>query len=269
MTKLNLACKGFAFIPLLIIGVILTVSAVAFFILKPSLQDSSGIFQQVQKKLKKSGGNDQPPLLLKSIGIDLNYYDSATSKAGAFVFSKEFLVGFEQPFMGFGYEIPAKFSATGKIKANPQPTFILPLGTPVFSLVDGIVAATPQLYSGDYSVQVNENGKMETWIYETEHVINLKVSVGDSVKVGQVVGEVSDFNKNLGKFGLVEIGILKGSSTPQHVCPFAYLDPSIKEETFLKIKSLYQGWEQYIGNTNLYDESEPLTGCVKLDSVEG
>src|SRR3989338_7183231 len=116
-------------------------------------------------------------------------------------------------------------------KSSPQPTFVVPLGTPVRSLVDGVVASMPTLWSGDYSIQVTTDGQMQKWIYETEHLINPRVKVGDKVTAGQIVGEVSDFNHGAPSgFGTAEIGILKGGQQPQHVCPFAYLDLSIKEE---------------------------------------
>ncbi len=214
-------------------------------------------FQNIQRE--KPVSSDGPPLLLKNIGVNLD----------DIVFSKAYLKGFEMPFMGFGYVMPARFSATGKDKGNPQPTFILPLGTKVLSIVDGVVANVPTVWSGDYSIQVSSSGEMETWMYETEHVINPLVKKGDRVKAGQVIAEVSDFNKNMPGFGIVEIGILKGGNPPQHICPFDYLDPSIKDETVKKIKALYKSWEEYIGNTSLYNEDEPVTGCVSMDPING
>lgn len=238
--------KGISVIYIVIAVVTLLVLAVFF--LRPPL-GKEGI---------KSESGDKPPLLLKGIGINLD----------DIVFSKAYLTGFNMPFMGFGYVMPAKFSAAGKDKANPQPTFILPLGTKVYSIVDGVVANTPKVWSGDYSIQVTTDGKMEKWIYETEHVINPKVKVGDKVKAGQVIAEVSDFNKNIPGFGIVEIGILKGGNPPQHICPFNYLDPSIKEKTVTKIKALYKSWEEYTGNTTLYNEDEPVTGCVSMNPID-
>src|SRR3989344_8960841 len=42
---------------------------------------------------------DTPPLLIKSIGVNLDYYDPATNRAGDFVFTKEKLQ-FNRLFMG-------------------------------------------------------------------------------------------------------------------------------------------------------------------------
>lgn len=148
----------------------------------------------------------------------------------------------------------------------------MPLGTPVRSLVDGVVAAIPTVWSGDYSIHVTKSGKLERWIYETEHVINPKVKVGDKVTAGQIIAEVSDFDKGAPPgFGAVEIGILHGGGEglPEHVCPFAYLDPSIKDETLKKITAFYKSWEEYIGDQTLYPESYEIPGCLTLDSIEG
>lgn len=209
---------------------------------------------------------DDPPLLLKGIGVNIDSYDPKTNKAGDFVFSKQKLQ-FDRLFMGFGFVIPA--SSAGVQKSNPQPTFIVPLGTPVRSLVDGVVANIPKVWSGDYSIQVTADGKMQKWVYETEHIINPKVRVGDRVTAGQIIGEVSNYDKGLPPgYGIVEIGILKGGNPPYHVCPFEYLDPSIKEEMFTKIKAFYKSWEEYRGGTPLYN-IETTPGCLTLDPIEG
>jgi len=219
--------------------------------------------------------NNVPPVLLKSIGVNLDYYDATTKRAGDFVFSKAYTgsaKGFDRPFMGFGFVIPAANSSTREDKVNPQPTFILPLGTKVHAIVDGIVAQEPVLYSGDYSIMVNADGNERgEWIYETEHVIHPLVKVGDHVTAGQVIAEVSNYDANLlPGYGIVEIGILHGGVTPEHLCPFAYLDPSIKRDTLAKIKALETSWEKYVEDSSLYNQSnETIPGCITLDKVQG
>ncbi|MBI2612403.1 M23 family metallopeptidase [Candidatus Kaiserbacteria bacterium] len=202
--------------------------------------------------------SDEPPLKLKGIGV--NFED--------FTFTKEKLQ-FGRLFMGFGFVIPGSSSSSGQDKSNPQPTYVLPLGTPVRSIVDGVVAAIPTLWSGDVSIQVTANGKMEKWVYETEHLINPKVAVGDKVVAGQIIGEVGSFgNGDPPGYGAVEIGLVKGGQTPQHVCPFAYLDDSIREATFAKMRDLFQSWEEYVGDQTLYSDTQ-IPGCVTLNPIEG
>lgn len=237
--------RGFSVVFIIIIlGIIL--SAGAFFLLKTPTQNSQTILN-----------TDEPPLKLKGIGVNIE----------DFKFTKDKLQ-FDRLFMGFGFVIPA--SSAGAQKSNPQPTYILPLGTPVRSLVDGVVASMPKVWSEDYSIQVTQSGKLEKWVYEVEHVINPKVKVGDRVKAGQIIAEVSDFDKGVpAGFGVVEIGILKGGNPPEHVCPFAYLDPSIKSDILQKITAFFKAWEEYRGDSNLYDESLPIPGCLTLDPIEG
>ena len=141
-----------------------------------------------------SGGDQsEPPLKLKSIGVEFSDFKFTKSK-----------MQFNRLFMGYGFYIPA--GNDNPAKYNPQPTFVVPLGTPVRSLVDGVVAAMPTLWSGDISIQVTKTGKLERWIYETEHVINPKVKVGDKVTAGQVIAEVGSFGGGDPEgFGAVEI----------------------------------------------------------------
>lgn len=214
-----------------------------------------------------SSASEEPPVRLKSIGIRLDYYNPATNRAGDLVFTKGKLVT-GLLFSDYGYLITQ--TPDGKPKRNPQPTFIAPLGTEVRSLIDGEVVSIPKLYSGDYSVQVSPS-KTSKWRYETEHVTKPVVKVGDIVKAGQIIAEVSphDAQGNSG-YGLVEIGILKGGNPPQHVCPFAYLDPSIRDDVQKKLTALYTSWESYRGSTSLYTESAlKMPGCLTLEPIDG
>lgn len=144
------------------------------------------------------------------------------------------------------------------------------MGTKVHALVDGVAAHMSKLYSDDYSVMVATDPK-SSWMYETEHIINPLFSEGDMVKAGQVIGEVSPHNcaGNSG-YGMVEIGILKGRNPTQHVCPFAYLDPSIKSRIQQQLLGYYRAWETYVGDTFRYDEAaQPTPGCLLLDPLKG
>ena len=203
---------------------------------------------------------------IKHLGVNLDDYDPETNMAGDFEFTKQNMT-FNLLISEYGFEVPA--TSAGPAKKNPQPTFILPLGTKVHSLVDGVVYDVPKLYSNDYSVRVQGEGS--DLIFETEHVINVKVKQGDKVKAGDVVAEVSDYDaKNYAGLGLVEIGVLKGGNPPQHMCPFDYLDESIKDRTLKKITAFKKSWEDYRGDSSLYDESKVvIPGCLTRDPIEG
>ncbi|OGJ22460.1 hypothetical protein A2969_02440 [Candidatus Woesebacteria bacterium RIFCSPLOWO2_01_FULL_42_67] len=241
------------------IGLVIAVLGIigAYFVFnQTSNKPKTEMFPQYDKEVSQN--ENEPPLKLKSIGVEFSDFKFIKDK-----------LQFNRLFMGYGFVIPGNETSSGKDKSNPQPTFILPLGTPVRSLVDGVVAAIPTVWSGDYSIQVTKSGQMEKWVYETEHVINPKVKVGDKVKAGQIIAEVGSFDRgDPPGFGAVEIGILKGGNPPEHICPFAYLDDSIKEETYKKMYDFFKSWEEYIGDQTLYTETS-IPGCLTLDPIKG
>ena len=248
--RLIIAIVGLVFILILSIILIIVLKRVN----PPTNSPSDGN----RGRSAESSNSDEPPLKLKSIGVNIEDFKLTKEK-----------LQFNRLFMGYGFVIPADPSSGNKEKSNPQPTYIVPLGTPARSLVDGIVAAIPTLWSKDYSVQVTEDGTLKKWVYETEHIINPKVKVGDKVVAGQIVGEVSDFNNGApAGYGTVEMGILKGGNPPQHVCPFLYLDDSIKKSTYEKMNSFFKSWEDYIGDQALYNDTS-VPGCLTLDPING
>lgn len=202
--------------------------------------------------------------LIKHIGINLAPYDPETNTVGDIVFTKETLSEYDMPYFDYGFQVEA--SSAAPARKNPQPTFIVPLGTKVHSLVDGIVVNVPKLYSNDYSIHIAQSEESQM-IFETEHVINVKVKVGDRVKAGDIIGEVSDYDAhNYAGLGLYEIGILIPGNPPSHVCPFLYLDDSIKENINESLQSLYKAWNEYRGK-EFYDVDLNTTGCIITESI--
>ncbi len=257
---------GFAVVEIVIVLIILVViGAIGYFVFNNKNTNKT------DKSSSSSNSKTQPSkseAVIKSIGINLDEYDPATGMAGDLKFTKaNFASKMQMLFSEYGYEVAA--NSVGAAKKNPQPTFIAPLGTKVMSLVDGTVVNVPKLYSNDYSVHVQANGS--DLIFESEHVINVKVKKGEKVKAGQHIAEVSDYDaRNYDGLGLFEIGVLKGGNPPSHVCLFDYLDESIKSKTQKNILSLQKSWEEYRGDTTIYDESKAVTpGCLTRDPIEG
>ncbi|MBI2009435.1 M23 family metallopeptidase [Candidatus Saccharibacteria bacterium] len=259
--------RGFAIFELLIAVFVIVIIAVAGFFFvknKPANKDDGKTTSISTTSSETNTKTDSAKI--KHLGVNLDYYDPATKKAGDFLFTNAEVFA-NQIFMNYGYLIPA--SPDYPAKRNPQPTFFLPLGTKVHSLVDGKVFRVPKLYSDDYSVQVQTEGS--ELIFEAEHVVNVKVKEGDTVKAGDIIAEVSPFGSQSGSgLGLFEIGILKGGNPPSHICPFDYLDDSIKDDLLKKITAFQKSWEEYKGNSNIYDESQVvIPGCVSRDPIEG
>lgn len=211
--------------------------------------------------------SDQPTI--KHLGIDLDYYNQATKRAGDIEF-RQFNTnagGMDAIFQEYG-RLGGENTPGGQ-RRNPQPTFMVPAGTEVHAIADGTVVEIPVLHSNDYSVMIQPKGS--DLIFEVEHVKNVKVKKGDIVKAGDVIAEASDYDaKNYAGLALVEIGILKPGNPPSHVCVFDYLDDSIKNETLKKITALENAWEAFVNDENVYDQSaEVIPGCVTRDPIEG
>ena len=176
-----------------------------------------------EKDIQNEGGI--PPALIKSLG-----YDFSTGVVPILI-------------VDYGTLTHAD---SRHVEYNLQPTFILPAGTKVTAIIDGVVCRIPKLYSADYSVMMaptTEQCDSPRYMWEMEHVINVTVEVGDKVRAGQPVAEVSNYSYEYSDpqgnesrpdrkygFDLVEIGLLEGGVTPLHHCPWLYIDPSYKEE---------------------------------------
>lgn len=261
---------GFAHLGLVLLAVaVLSAGALAGWNTYKS--HKAGASQRSTQSNAGSAQNDQP-LPLKSIGFNLDYYDPSTNHAGDMVFTHEdhdLSGNFHFIFADFGtQDLRSPNDAT---KRNVQPTFVLPLGTKVHSLVDGVVVEVKTLYSNDYTIWVARSAGSQ-YIYETEHVDNPIVKKGDRVQGGQVIGEVSTHDSQYHPgFGIVEIGILRPSgSQAQHICPFHYLDPSIKAAMGKKILSVHQAWMSYVGIPTLYNDAHSAEpGCTTLEPITG
>ena len=130
--------------------VILIVSGVSFAIwrlyLPEKQQDRSvptdaGMFSE--SRVDTAPKQDAPPRL-KSIGFNLDYYDSSTNRAGDFHFTEalaKVLSGdpIYQKLIWSDYGTQDNRSPNDPTKRNVQPTFILPLGTKVLAPIDGEV----------------------------------------------------------------------------------------------------------------------------------
>ena len=227
--------------------------------------------------------SDEIPAIMQNVGFDMKAFDPATGMAGAMKITgtrppkaptndpnaKELDARNTYLFLPFGYT-----EADGD---DPQWSFYLPLGTPVISLIDGTVCDVPKLYSDDFSIRVVPDGyKCESAgrasiMFETEHVIDPLVKVGDRVMAGQKIATVSDYTKSwkeLG-YGIVEIGVffaLENDLTPWHACPTRFFDPKVKAGLVSDLKSVADAWSKEIGMPDMYKQAtNPEFGCIKGD----
>lgn len=216
-------------------------------------------------------GLDCIPAVLKRHPIDLAPYDATTRRAGDAQFVRPLFLN--RVYTEFGFVIPAATTSSGNDKANPQPTYLAPMGTKVRSAVDGTVDRISELWStptlGDVSVMVKPDGLVGRCyaVVEFEHIVKPTVRVGDRVVAGQAIAEVGPLNsQGSSGLGLVEFGILTGSANgrPLHVCPYAYFEPAARATQLAILARLISDWESYAGDSTLYNEATwtgGITGC--------
>ncbi len=216
--------------------------------------------------------------LLESLPVNLATLDYAAIVAHRTAFDAEWL-----PLGDFGFIIPAS-SVRPTPQANPQPTFYAPLGTPVVAIVSGVVTSITTLYSSDFSVMVGASSGSSGPFWEMEHVINVRVRVGDTVVAGQTIADVSNYEcawaRNslatdpicLSRLGLVEMGLLYGGATPEHRCPFDtdVVAPSKKDAIFGQLDAARARIEAAFGDASKYNEvSRASSQCITLARVPG
>ncbi|MGE0864440.1 MAG: M23 family metallopeptidase [Vicinamibacterales bacterium] len=215
-------------------------------------------------------------ILLQNLPLDLSALDYAAIAALRAGRDADWL-----PVDDYGRVLPAS-SARPMAQTNPQAVFHAVLGTPVLAVVSGTVTSIPTLYSNDFSVMIASSGQGGTW--EHEHVMNVRVRVGDRVTAGQQIADVSDFECAWGRsgnpadpicqsrLGLVELGLLYGGTTPMHRCPFEpeVVDPSKQADIFAQLTSARTRIKAAFGSPSLFGESSWATPqCVTLSRVSG
>jgi hypothetical protein len=134
-----------------------------------------------------------------------------------------------------------------------------------------VVTKVEKLYSGDTTIWFARDQE-DSWSYELEHVDKPAVKVGDKVTAGQAVAEVSAYTaRHHPGYGLVELGLFHPlGRKPTHWCPFARFDPSVKDDYNKKITQLYSAWEDYVGDSTIYNqEAYPTPGCATLEHANG
>lgn len=82
------------------------------------------------------------------------------------------------------------------------------------------------------------------------------------VTAGTILGTVA-LNKD-GITGFTEVSLKKvvGNQTTFY-CPLDFLDPQIKTSFLGRVTQLMNEWEEYVGDTNIYNQADqPTPGCV-------
>lgn len=247
-------------IVLIIVSIIVFLLIVGFFFVKQ--KNNSSKIPETNQSFQQTQNDDSPSI--KNIGVNIDYYNADTKKAGDFLFTDK-KQEYNRIFIDYGFMIPSSSASSEKI--NPQPIFLVPMATKVMSMMDGVVVKVEKIYSNDYTILVAKETNSQ-WMVETEHVNNPKVKEGDKVIAGQAIAEASDFWFQNSGLGIVEIGVLKVGNPPEHYCPFNYLDQSVQNDIFNKINALYKEWENFAKDDQLYNENYSIPGCLSTNPIK-
>jgi hypothetical protein len=222
-------------------------------------------------------GSSTTPVLLERLPVDIAAIDYATL---AVHFDKYQMPPIGFPLCDFAYFTPP-FENAPQGKTAPQLSFWAPENADVLAPVTGTVARIEQLYSGDFTIQYQGNG----YFWETEHVLDVRVAVGDTVTAGDVVAKVSNFECEYARrqfgnetlcglgIGIVEFGLLLPTGEgAQHGCPFddEYVSPTAAAALATSLDAARMKIETALGDPGFYDPSSwEAPNCIKLGPVDG
>ncbi len=232
-----------------ILGVIVTVILIAVFIIVNIFSSSFEVADnesQNESQILNFSENQKP--ILNNLGVLI---------PEAFDYSAAMEDNISKIFLEFGVVI----NGSQGLKTLPEITYIVPAQTKVYSPVSGVVERVEVLYSGDYHIAFKTNLESE-YIISLEHVVNVQVEEGESVKAGDYVGDVSNF---LGhdNYYATEIAVWIGGETVTKYCPFDFLNESLKVEYEKKFNDLADSWEEFYGE-KVYDRDNWTSpGCLK------
>ncbi|UCD04504.1 MAG: M23 family metallopeptidase [Candidatus Woesearchaeota archaeon] len=195
--------------------------------------------------------------IIYNIGIDLEPWNSETNTAGDVSF--DVLQYDNKIFIEFGAD-------TGDGSLNVHPMFVLPSGTEIHSVSNGIVYWVETLDDNDYDVCIIRY-EGDPWCISYEHVTNPRVKEGDSVKIRDVIGEaglINEFTESR-KF---DLKVWKGGQIIIDYCPYELLDESVRVEKQAEISQFIKDWEKYI-QKDVYNEEEWISpGCAYKQLTE-
>ena len=198
---------------------------------------------------------------LYNLGVNFDKFDPSSGKAGDFLFTREKIFE-DRLFLEFGYVVK-----NGQVqKVLPHPTYFLPQGTKIIAISPGkVLGLRSQKDSNDYELLVQPKDA-PGWRIAYDHLENVRFKKGDTVKTGDIVGEVTaGYNSGSGNFTMTEITVFIEGTKPEDIenyCPYMLLENSVKDQYAQKILQFAKDWEEYTDNPAMYDEkSWVFPGC--------
>ncbi len=202
--------------------------------------------------------------VIKNLHIAVDTYDPNTGDAGDMHFSSQYefdTVHTQKAFMEFnGLLIDDGTGLAGG--SLPHFTFVVPAGTAIYSMSDGIVMAVEPQYDAavivDYEVRIAPDNT-SSYLLVYDHLDQVTVSAGDTVVAGEQIAQATTMK--------VEADVTLDHSVS--LCPVDFFDPSVATQLEDKLTQLMLDWETFKSDDTLYDEASMYKpGCVTQTSED-
>jgi hypothetical protein len=201
---------------------------------------------------------DATPLTLMNFGATIAPLDSALGQAGDLFVTPVFT----RPFGEFGRTVR---DPSNNPKLLPTFDFTLAADAPIVSAVDGVV--TRVFDQGDDKEILISRSSNASWFVSYDHVVNLQVSEGATVRVGQTlafgVPAVADYRNGAGRRAAFFEFMIVNQDDGLARCPIDYLDASLRDTYRARLQQLMQQLEAFYNNPAMYDEASMVQpGCL-------
>lgn len=201
-------------------------------------------------KASKQETNQDDSLALQNLGLqsfeDIDYNQNAV---------REYKSNGLKGFYAFGEKLSGN-------RLNPNFEYAsVKQGAKVVSAIDGMVVdVKEQPDSKDYEVFVIPKDGSK-WVIGYDHLTNVVVKRGSSVKAGEVLGEPAPQNNGLLRFEL-QVNEEKDGQTTHH-CPTTLLAEGVREEMLSGLTLMQTKWESTTGLELYNTATQNPIGCVK------
>lgn len=233
---------------LLTVVLVLAVGIVGWRVMSSSDKTKPNANQSNSQQAQPSAA--EPDIALQNIGLQ-NIDDLEVTNNAMREYKSQGLKGF--------YVFGDKLSGN---RLNPNFEYAsMRSGSKAVSSIDGIVAfirEQPETKDFEVFIQPKENSK---WTVGYDHIVNVAVTKGSSIKAGDVIGEPAMQNNGLLRFEMQVNKDENGATT--HICPTTLLAATAKDKVTSELTAVLGKWESVTGY-ELYDVAvQKPVGCIQ------
>lgn len=204
-----------------------------------------------------SVSSNEPPPVIRHLGVDFGRYDAATGMAGGFDFHTWNTISTSNKvFVEFGGDMnpdgcPPDCWLSGHMLYRLAP------GERVYAPIDGYV--TNIFFDDnweDYEIGIAARRGRTFWFVVVDHVLDVRVSPGQQVSAGDWIASAGN--------GPLEIDL--SSDDGRTHCMLSYFDPATKALWAQRVSDLMADWEAYMDDASLYDQAAMVEpGCLSVE----